>query len=139
MLVLPELLLEVRRGEGVHRVEVLLRLLLSVGLGERGALVRLLDRNARALGEITDRLGERVSLVLDEEVDGAAGLLAPEAVEVPALRVHVEARRLLLVERAEPDEGATAALEGRHRILNELQDVRLLADLRDGIGGNHGE
>ena len=94
MLVLAELLLEERRGERVDGVELLARLALAIGLRRLpGGLPALFfDRDAGALGERTHRLGERVALVLHEEVDGAARLLASEAVEEPAIGVHVEAR-----------------------------------------------
>src|SRR5690606_26171744 len=111
VLVLFELLLEVRRGERVDRVQLLARLLPAIGLAERAIAARLLDGDARALGEHAHGLRERVALVLDQEIDRAPRLLAPEAMEEPAIGVHVEARRLLLVEGTQAHERPAPPLQ----------------------------
>ena len=130
--VLAELSLEEGRGELVDRVEVLLLFLLAVDL-RRGPCL-LLEGDAGALGEGAHGLGERGAFVLHDEVDGAALFLAPEAVEVAAVGVDVEAPRLLLVKRTQPDEGFPAALERGHALGDERDDVRSVADEGDGLG-----
>ncbi len=85
------LTLEECRSEGVDRVEVLTRLALSIRVAGLRRAALLLDRDARPLRERANRLGERVALVLHQEVDGAPRFLAPEAMEEAAVRVDVEA------------------------------------------------
>jgi hypothetical protein len=107
-------------------------LLLAVDLGCGAGL--LFDDDAGPLGQGAHCLGEGRALVLHHEVDGAPLLLAPEAVEVAAVRVDVEAPRLLLMEGAQADERPAAALERRDALGNERDDVRSIADEGEGLG-----
>jgi len=133
--VLAQLLLEVRRRELVHGVEVVTLLLLAVDLAALGAVL-LLDHDPGPLRERPHGLGEREPVRLHEEVDGAAGLFAAEAVEEPAVGVHVEARGLLLVKRAQPYPRAPAALQGRHALGDDGDEVRPIPHERDGVRGD---
>jgi hypothetical protein len=127
-----EATLEEGRGEVVDRVEVVLGAAGGGGLASLHVGERLLDGDARALGEHAHRLGEGAALDLHDEVDGAAALLAAEAVEEAALGVDVEARRLLLVEGAEAGERAAATRE-LDRLADEGDEVGALLDLRSMV------
>lgn len=59
-------------------------------------------------GQALDRLGEGEVVDLHHERDGVAALLASEAVEEPLARTDLEGRRLLVVERTQALEVATA-------------------------------
>lgn len=126
---------EVARGRLGDRGEALALLAFAA---DRIVLARLdlgqLD--ARAVGELAQRLGEGLALELHHELEDVPRGLAAEAVEELPLRVHVERRRLLRVEGAEALEARARALE--HDVLaDELHDVRALADLRDFVVSDH--
>ena len=88
------------------------------------ALVRVAQRDARPSGEELDGADEVEVLHLpDEGDDVAAHLTAPAAVQAELL-VHVEARRLLRVERTEPDPPLARAAE-----------LGVLRDHADDVGG----
>src|SRR5262245_49690716 len=109
---LAHLLLEEDRRGLIHGVEIvflLLRARLCVALRCGGA--RLFYLVPRASGERAHRFGERVAVVLHQEVDDRARLLATEAVKKTAIGVHVKAAGLLLMKRAEADERTPATLE----------------------------
>jgi hypothetical protein len=84
------------------------RVLLRRGLLE-------LEGNAVALREPLDRLGEVELLRLTDEADDVAALAAAEAVEELVGRVDREARRLLVVEGAEPGPARARTPELRPR------------------------
>ena len=135
-----ELVFEVRRRERVDAIELLARLLLTIGLRQRRVVAaRLLDLDPRAFGEGTHRFRKRVSLMFDQEVDCAPRFFAAEAVEEAAVRVHVEARRLLLVERTQAHERAPAALQRRYCLLDDRKDVRPFTNERDRLLGDHSD
>ena len=81
------------------------------------------DLDVEALSERSHRFGERRAFELHHEVDGAARLLAAEAVEKPAIGIHVEAWRSLAMEGAQPDVRPTTALERGNGISNDLENV----------------
>src|SRR4051794_33451012 len=90
--------LEVMSGGVADVVQLLLAasdLGLQLALGLRAGLH---DLNAGALAQLTHGFAELQALDALHEFDGIARLVAAKAVIEPALRVHVEARRLLLVE-----------------------------------------
>jgi hypothetical protein len=78
-------------------------------LGLRGRRVR--DRDAGLGGQLLDRPDEVDVVDLLDEREHVAGLVAPEALVAPGLLAHVERRRPLGVERAQPDPVAACALE----------------------------
>src|ERR1041384_8269331 len=83
-----------------------LRLLLALRLG-----AGLDDLDASSLGEFANSLREFEALDALHELDGIARFMAAEAIVEAALRVDMEARRLLLVEGAHADVAATALLQ----------------------------
>src|SRR6266849_1399226 len=92
---------------------------LFVHLGQRrpaGAAARLLrvlrlEVDARLAGELLGGLAEALAVELHDELDRVPGRAAAEAVEDPLVRDHVEAGRLLAVERAQPLPVAARLLE----------------------------
>src|SRR5262249_10199814 len=82
-----------------------------------------------ALRDEAHGLGELHVLDLGDELEDVAAFLAG-AVAVPDLlrRVHVERRRLLLVERTTPDEVDPFFLKG-DAVSDHADDVSALADL----------
>jgi len=92
---------------------------LLVHLGQRrpaGAAARLLrvlrlEVDARLAGELLGGLAEALAVELHDELDRVPGRAAAEAVEDPLVRHHVEAGRLLAVERAQPLPVAARLLE----------------------------
>src|SRR5712692_8814507 len=92
---------------------------LFVHLGQRrpaGAAARLLrvlrlEVDARLAGELLGGLAEALAVELHDELDRVPGRAAAEAVEDPLVRHHVEAGRLLAVERAQPLPVAARLLE----------------------------
>src|SRR5580692_8426123 len=98
------------RGDLHGGVERRALFLVPVGLARRRAAL-FFDGDAGPLGERANRLGERVALDLLEEPDRVAALLASEAVVETGVRVHVEARRLLLVKGTQAEEAATPLLQ----------------------------
>ena len=131
--VLAELLLVEVRGDLVGVVEVVLLFAEPILQPRLGAAI-LFDRDPRALGERAHGLREGRPLELHHEVDHAPRLFAAEAVEKPAIGVHVEARRLLLVKGAEPHERSPAALQRRDALLDDRDDVGPVAYGGDGLG-----
>ena len=103
-----ELLAEESRG-GQERLGGA-RLLRPVGAGA-GAAER--ERDPRATGEVGDRLRELELLGLADEGDRVPLRPAAEAVVEALVRVDVERRRLLAVERAEPLPGVPRLLQRR--------------------------
>ena len=116
--------LEVRRRGGVHVVELLLPAPHLGVLPTLGVVRRLDDVDAHALGEPPHGFDEVEPLGLLHELDRVAGRVTAEAMIEAALRVHVEARRLLLVKGAEADEASTALRE-LHALADDLDDVRV--------------
>ena len=119
------------RGElGVDLVEA---------LRAGGAAVVLLrdDLHAALLREVADGVDERHAVVLHEELEDVAALAAAEALEALALRVHREARGLLVVERAAGLPRGAGALEG-DAVPDHLHDVGAGADVFDDGFGDDG-
>src|SRR6185369_9888967 len=128
--------LEVVRRRVADVVQLLLpasgfRLLLALGLG-----AGLDDLNARALGELPNGLGELEALDALNELDGVARLVASKAVVEAALRVDMEARRLLLVEGAHTDVAAAALLQP-DGLPDQLYDPNLPPHAVEGLLSDH--
>ena len=83
----------------------------------------VLDLHAEALRKLLDRADEVERVELRDERDRVAALAASEALVRAACRRHREARRPLLMERAEPLVRA-ARLAQPHVVLDERQDLR---------------
>src|SRR5438876_1163625 len=116
--------LEERRSGRVDRDE---------GLPPRTASpVVLGHREAEARRHAAHRVGERLRLDPHHEGEHVAVLAAPEAVEEAALLAHRERRRLLGMERTEPDEAPPPAAQ-RHDIRDDFHEARALADGADGV------
>src|SRR5690606_32308527 len=116
------------------------------GRQHRLALARLLatplvlhDLDAGPLSQQPHRVEEPHALDLLDELEQVAPGLAPEAVEEVLPRVHRERRRLLVVERAEPDEPGPLLLRA-DVVAHHVHEVDGAADLfDDGIGdASHG-
>ena len=138
-----------RPGLGVRRVEEDLRIELlgdAVGLqqprapAERDAVavgtrtVLVVELEPELGGEALDGLGEGEVLHLLDEGEDVAALATAEAVVRADRRAHREARRLLVVERAEPLERPdTGGAEG-HVVAHDVLDGRALLDRRDVLG-----
>ena len=119
----------VQLERGLVRADQRLALGRHAPFGGRVALVA--ERDPRVLGETFDRLGELEVFDIAQEPDRVPALAAAEAV-VEALRGRdAERRRLLRVERTEPDEPVVARLLEREVAGDELDDVGALADGRD--------
>ena len=120
---------EERGGLGVRQEEA---------LRARGARVggALDDFDAALFGEVLHRIEERHAVVLHQELEDVPVLAAAEAVEALAARAHVEARRLLVVERAARHEPAARPLE-RQAVADHLHDVGPFPDVFDCRVGNH--
>ncbi len=120
----PEVLLEELGGDLAGPEQLAARLELRL-------LLRIEGEGDPALGgERLHRLHEALSLELHQEADDVPTLLAAEALVRPALRVHVEGRGPLPVERAEAAEAAAGPLE-LHMAADHLDDVGPLHDLAD--------
>ena len=102
------------------------RLLLAGGVVE-------LEGNARALGQTAHRLDKREVLVLLDELENVAALVAAETVEDLALLIDIEARGLFAVERAQGGPIGPVALQGHVRA-NDLDNLAGGADLLKGSG-----
>ncbi len=100
-----------------------------------GAEVALLDRHPGAGCELLDGVDEGQALELGEEAEAVAARATPEAVVDLLVRDDVEARRLLLVERAQPDVAVAALLE-LHAPLDEGDEVGPRANLVDQVPGD---
>src|SRR6185369_17784979 len=94
------------------------------------------DLNARALGELPNGLGELEALDALNELDGVARLVATKAVVEAALRVDMEARRLLLVEGAHTDVAAAALLQP-DGLPDQLYDPNLPPHAVEGLLSDH--
>src|ERR1035441_10097585 len=95
-----------------------------------GALL-ILQRNLGPVGHPPHRLREINVLVLLDECEHVAALVAAEAMEYLAVGVDVETGSLLFVKRAEGDEIGPGALEGQVRP-DHIHDVTGSADLLEG-------
>jgi len=95
----------------------------------RGLLV--LQRHSETLGQPLDRLREVELLRLADKADDVAPGAAAEAVVELVLRVDREARRPLVVERAEPGEAGAGLAQLRAR-LDDLDHVGRLDGLANG-------
>src|SRR5690606_25687964 len=103
--------------------------------GARGLVGPLLAPQLHSVlvGESLDRLHERQAVDLLQEADRVAALTTAEAVPHLAGRVDVERRGLLVVEGAEPLEGArTGTFEGDVG-RDHVVDARLVAHLGDVV------
>ncbi|GMA88840.1 hypothetical protein GCM10025868_40900 [Angustibacter aerolatus] len=115
-----------------------------VGLDEPGApadllagpprAVLVLDLHAGALGEPLDGVAEGQVVDLLDERDDVAALAAAEAVPDAERRPHVERRRLLVVERAEPLERPDATGSERDVLADDVLDRRTLLDRGHDLG-----
>ena len=76
------------------------------------------------------------SAVLLQETDGIPARTAAEAVVKAPLRMHVEGRRPLLVERAAAHVGRTALPQG-HMGTHQLHEIRGLEHAGDGGSRDH--
>ena len=88
------------------------------------------ERDPETLRKPLDGLGEIELLELADEADRVAALAAAEAVEQLVDRVHREARRPLVVERATAGEARARPLE-RGVLRDEIDHVRRRAHLCD--------
>src|SRR2546423_12933980 len=102
-----------------------------------GRSAPLRDLDPRHLGQDAERRREVDLLDLFDEVEHVAALLAAEAVPGLLLLVHCEARRLLLVEWAEPDELPTR-LAQPHVLLYDVYQVQAQPDLVTRVLGGKG-
>jgi len=93
----------------------------------------ILERNFRPVRQPAHRLREVNVLVFLDEGEHVAALMTAEAMEDLAMGVDVEARRLLLVKRAERDEVGSGSLERQVRP-DHIHDVAGSADLFAGRG-----
>ena len=122
---LPEVTLVEARRLLEQREQALAAAALGVALGRR---LLVLQRHPEALGQELDRLREVELLGLADEADHVAARPAAEAVVELVGRVHGEARRPLVVERAEPGE-ARAGLAQLRSGLHDLDHVGRLDGL----------
>ncbi len=97
----------------------------------------LFQLHARPLGQQLQRAALVGLLDQLDEGEDVALALAAEAVPGLALRVHVEARAVLLVERAQAPE-VLVPLRQAHVFLDDLDQVDLGFDLREGVVGRVG-
>jgi hypothetical protein len=102
-------------------------------LARPSAALVVLDGDARLVGQPLDRLGEREVVDALHERQHVAPLTAAEAVPHPQLWTHVERRRLLVVERAQPLERADAARAQGHVVAHDVLDGRPLLDGSDDV------
>ena len=116
---LPEVALVEAGGPLEQRVEALSVSALPVLLGRRLLVVEL---HVEAIGEPLDRADEVDPLDLLHERDRVASLAAAEALEQSTIGRDAEARRPLLVERAQSDE-TRAGLAQAHVLLDDGDDV----------------
>src|SRR5690606_37462500 len=100
----------------------------------RGEIV--FDLHARLLAQTANRLDEGDALCFLDEAEDVTRRLAAETMVPAALLVHVEARGLFFVERAEPEQAASATLQ-LHRFPDDRRDADPLADALDGVLGDH--
>ena len=100
-------------------------------LGGRVALVP--EGDTPASGQALDRLDELEVLDLAQEPDRVAALAAAEAVEDLLGRRHAERRRLLRVERTQPDERVVPRLLQGEVAGDELDDVGPFPDRVDVV------
>jgi hypothetical protein len=100
-------------------------LLVLTLLRERHVVVA--QRDTRPRGEPLDRLHEVEMLELADERDRVATLLAAEAKKDALLGADRERRRLLGVERTEPGNAATDALQ-RNVLTGQRDEIRCLSD-----------
>ena len=125
----PEVAL-VERGRLLEQREQPLALPALAILLRRALLV--LQRHVEPVGQELDRTDEVQVLLLLDERDRVAALAAAEALERASVGRHAEARRLLVVERAQPDE-ARAGLPQSRVALDERDDVGGRLDGFDGL------
>ena len=92
------------------------------GRRRRAAVVDDAQLHAGPVGQGLDGLAEREVVDLLHEGDDVAALAAAEAVEQAARRRHLEARGLLVVERAQALERAAAGVAQRHVRADDLVD-----------------
>src|SRR5688500_14481479 len=94
----------------------------------RGALIGpalyLRDGDTGALGQVPDGLRKRHFLMQLDELDDVATGATAKTLEEALVRVDVERRRPLLVERAESLPRRSGFLQ-RHDVANHRDDVRL--------------
>jgi hypothetical protein len=93
---------------------------------DRGAAALVGEVDARPVREPLDGLHERQVLDLHHEGDHVAAVAAAEAVERAVRRAHVERRRLLVVEGAQPLERAPARPLQRNLVTDDLVDPAAL-------------
>src|SRR5207248_10714472 len=97
-------------------------------------IVAALKRNARALGQLRQRLAKVQPLLLLDEGEEVAALAAAEALPGAVLGGDVEGRRALAMKRAQSLEGL-ARLFQRDDRTDLLNDVELLLDALDYAAG----
>ena len=114
---------------------------LAAGVGGRVALRigRFRHLDAEAFREQPHRFGKREFLVQLDELHDIAPGAAAEALEEPLVLIHVERRRLLVVERTQTLVRAAGLLQGDD-VLNDLDDVGLRLEVVDELGrkASHG-
>ena len=88
------------------------------------------------LGEPADGLHVAVVLVLHQEADAVAAFAATEALVNAHGGHHVEAGRLLVMERAQAQVPRTLALQV-HELPHHLVDTGGVLHLLDGLGADH--
>jgi len=134
--VLAQHQLEVMRRGVADVVQLLLTapgLCLLLALGLRAGLD---DLNAGAFAQGTHGLAELQPLDALHELDRVARLMAAEAIVEAALRVDMEARRLLFVEGAHADVAATALLQP-DGLPDQLYDPNLPPHAVEGLLSDH--
>src|SRR5690606_27922578 len=100
-------------------------------LGRGAAALLVVQLVSDALRDLLDRLGEREVVHLAQERVDVPRFAAPEAVIEPLAGAHIEARALLVVEGAEPLQGADARRLQRDALADDVGDVRARLDLVD--------
>ena len=104
------------------------QLILDGSLVSDGRIIVHLQRNSRAFGQAPNSVHEVQVFVLFNESEHIPTLPAAEATEDLPRGIHIEARRLLFVERAQAHEVSAIALQ-RNMRADDIDDVVSSADL----------
>ena len=104
----------------------------ALGLGARFG-----DFDAGAVSQLAHGIAELQPLDALHELDRVARLVTAEAIVKAALRVDVEAGRLLFVKRTHADVTSTALLQP-YGLANQLYDPNLPPNAVEGLLSDHG-
>ena len=111
------------------------RALLAAGSAGTGLV---LDDDVEALAEGLDGFGKAELLGLAHEGDEVAGFAAAEALEEALVGIHIERRRLLVVERAQALQPAGAGLFQGDDPRNDIREVHAQLQVADAGGFDDG-